>query len=372
MILSSVRESRMREYALSVENLIVEYDGVRAVDRLSFTVDKGEQVTLLGPSGCGKTSTLRGIAGLETPTDGTITLFGKAVYCKKRGINVPTEKRDLSIVFQSYAIWPHLTVFENVAYPLKLKNYSKNEIRNKVHAVLNTLGLQEFEGRSATQLSGGQQQRVALARALVYEPKIILFDEPLSNLDAKLRAKMRVELKELQRNLQFTSIYVTHDQEEALVLSDRIILLNEGRIEQVGSPDEIYTKPETQFAARFIPSANLIKGVTADPSGEAPYALKTKEGVLILCGTASHPVKPGEDRAVYIGASYHKLNRSVPLKDTNVWRGKVKMRFFVGDYTDYLVETDLGELTVRTPPDIVHGEGEEVYVHADLKHCHLI
>ena len=362
----------MRECALLVQDLIVEYGGARAVDRISFEVEKGEQVTLLGPSGCGKTSTLRGIAGLETPAEGTITLFGNTVFSKKRGINIPTEKRELSIVFQSYAIWPHLTVFENVAYPLKVRNYSKNEVKSKVHATLETLGLLEFGSRSATQLSGGQQQRVALARALVYEPKIILFDEPLSNLDAKLRAKMRIELKELQRNLQFTSIYVTHDQEEALVLSDRIILLNNGRIEQVGSPDEIYTKPQTQFAAQFIPSANLIKGVTVETPRGASYALRTKEGVLVLCSTASNPVKTGEERAVYIGASYHKLNSSLPPKDANVWKGKVKMRFFVGDYTDYLVETELGDLTVRTPPDIIHREGEEVFIHADPKYCHLI
>jgi len=362
----------MGECALSIENLIIEYDGVRAVDGISFNVEKGEHVTLLGPSGCGKTSTLRGIAGLETPTEGTITLFGKTVFCKKRGINVPTEKRELSIVFQSYAIWPHLTVFENVAYPLKLKDYSKKEIKDKVHAILEILGLQEFESRSATQLSGGQQQRVALARALVYEPKIILFDEPLSNLDAKLRAKMRIELKELQRDLQFTSIYVTHDQEEALVLSDRIILLNNGRIEQEGPPNEIYTKPRTQFAARFIPSANLIKGVTQERTGGPYYELKTQEGFLVMCGTTTGLMKPGEERMVYIGASYPRLNSSTPPKDANVWKGRVKMRIFVGDYIDYVIESEVGDLQVRTLPDVLHDEGQEVFIHADPKYCHLI
>lgn len=362
----------MGECALSVESLVIDYDGVRAVDRISFNVEKEEQVTLLGPSGCGKTSTLRGIAGLETPAEGTITLFGNTVFSKKRGINVPTEKRGLSIVFQSYAIWPHLTVYENVAYPLKLKHYSKKEIKNKVHAILDILGLQEFESRSATQLSGGQQQRVALARALVYEPTIILFDEPLSNLDAKLRARMRVELKQLQRDLHFTSIYVTHDQEEALVLSDRIILLNDGRIEQVGSPNEIYSEPQTEFAARFIPSANLIKGVTAKKSGDAHYTLETKEGVLVLCGTASNPVKSGQERLAYIGASYPKLSSSPPPQNVNVWEGNVKMRIFVGDYIDYVAETEVGDLRVRTLPDILMEEGQKVFVWTDPKYCHLI
>jgi iron(III) transport system ATP-binding protein len=362
----------MGECALSVENLVIDYDGVRAVDRISFNVEKEEQVTLLGPSGCGKTSTLRGIAGLETPTEGTITLFENTVFCKKKGINVPTEKRDLSIVFQSYAIWPHLTVFENVAYPLKLKHYSKKEIKNKVHDILDILGLQEFESRSATQLSGGQQQRVALARALVYEPMIILFDEPLSNLDAKLRARMRVELKELQRNLHFTSIYVTHDQEEALVLSDRIILLNNGRIEQVGSPNAIYSEPQTEFAARFIPSANLIRGVAGQKSGDTHYTLETKDGVLVVCGTTSNPVKPGEDRLVYIGASFPKLSDSPPPQNVNVWEGRVKMTIFVGDYIDYVVETEVGDLRVRTLPDILMEEGQKVFVWTDPKYCHII
>ncbi|MDI7258810.1 MAG: ABC transporter ATP-binding protein [Thermodesulfobacteriota bacterium] len=362
----------MGECALSVENLVIEYGGVRAVDRISFDVETGEHVSLLGPSGCGKTSTLRGVAGLETPVEGTITLFGKTVFCKKRGMDIPTEKRELSIVFQSYAIWPHLTVFENVAYPLKLRDYSRKEIKDRVRNILELLGLQDFVGRSATQLSGGQQQRVALARALVYEPKIILFDEPLSNLDAKLRAKTRIELKALQRNLQFTSIYVTHDQEEALVLSDRIILMNDGRIEQEGSPNEIYTKPKTQFAAQFIPSANLIEGVTVESSRGPYYELRTQEDVSVMCGTTAEPIQPGQERMVYIGASYPRLSPSAPPKDVNVWKGRVKMRIFVGDYVDYVIESGVGDLQVRTLPDVLHDEGQDIFIFTDPKYCHLI
>lgn len=362
----------MGECALSVENLIIEYGGVRAVDRISFNIETGEHLTLLGPSGCGKTSTLRGVAGLETPTEGTITLFGKTVFCGNKGVNIPTEKRELSIVFQSYAIWPHLTVFENVAYPLKLKDYPRKEIKDRVSTILELLGLQDFEGRSATQLSGGQQQRVALARALVYEPKIILFDEPLSNLDAKLRAKMRIELKALQKSLKFTSIYVTHDQEEALVLSDRIILMNNGRIEQEGSPNEIYTKPRTQFAARFIPSANLIKGVTVKSSGGSFYELRIQEDVSVMCRSTAETFQQGQERMVYIGASYPRLSPSAPPKDVNVWKGRVKMRIFVGDYVDYVIESGVGDLQVRTLPDVQYDEGQDIFIFTDPQYCHLI
>ena len=220
----------------------------------------GEQLTLLGPSGCGKTTTLRAIAGLEQPSAGEIRIGGAPVYSSAQGVNIPAEKRGLSMVFQSYAIWPHMTVFENVAYGLRVRRESKEAIAEKVERALDMVQMRAFSARGASQLSGGQQQRVALARAFVFQPSVLLFDEPLSNLDAKLRADMRIELRELQHRLGITSVYVTHDLEEALAMSDRIVVMRDGIIEQIGTPGDIYNHPRNAFVADFVGSANLIRG----------------------------------------------------------------------------------------------------------------
>jgi iron(III) transport system ATP-binding protein len=210
--------------------------GRPAIDGVSFAVPAGEIVVLLGPSGCGKTTTLRAVAGLETPSGGTIRLNDNTVYSAAERRNVPAEKRGVSMVFQSYAIWPHMTVFDNVAYGLRVRKLPQAEVRENVARVLGLVQMQAYGDRPASKLSGGQQQRVAVARAIAFSPNVLLFDEPLSNLDAKLRAEMRVELRELQRRLAITSLYVTHDQEEALAISDRVIVMNGGKIEQIGSP----------------------------------------------------------------------------------------------------------------------------------------
>ncbi|MEM0066581.1 MAG: ABC transporter ATP-binding protein, partial [Sulfolobales archaeon] len=214
---------------------------VLAVDKVSVEIEKGEFFTFLGPSGCGKTTTLRIIAGLEIPDEGRVIMDGADITY------LPPHKRDTAMVFQNYALWPHMTVFENVAYGLKVRKYPKEEIRRKVKEVLELVRLEGLEDRYPTQLSGGQQQRVALARALVVEPKALLLDEPLSNLDAKLRIEMREELKRIQKSLNITAVYVTHDQEEAMVLSDRIAVMNRGRVVQIGSPEELYGRPKTLF-----------------------------------------------------------------------------------------------------------------------------
>src|SRR3954453_15784378 len=245
---------------IEVDLLEVYYGSVPAVRGVSFDVLPGEQLTLLGPSGCGKTTTLRAIAGLEQPTAGEIRIDGAVVYSSERGINMRAEKRGLSMVFQSYAIWPHMTVFENVAYGLRVRGTGAAEIPEKVHQALDRVQMRSFATRRASQLSGGQQQRVALARAFVFQPSVLLFDEPLSNLDAKLRADMRIELRELQHRLGITSVYVTHDLEEALAMSDHIVVMRDGLIAQVGSPNEIYNRPRNAFVADFIGSANLIRG----------------------------------------------------------------------------------------------------------------
>jgi len=249
-----------RKPHIEVENLEIHYGDVPAVRGVSFSVQPGEQLTLLGPSGCGKTTTLRAIAGLEQPMAGEIRIDGAPVYSSTQHVNIPAEKRGLSMVFQSYAIWPHMTVFENVAYGLRVRRESKEAIAQKVERALDMVQMRAFSARGASQLSGGQQQRVALARAFVFQPSVLLFDEPLSNLDAKLRADMRIELRELQHRLGITSVYVTHDLEEALAMSDRIVVMKDGLIAQVGSPLEIYNHPRNAFVADFVGSANLIRG----------------------------------------------------------------------------------------------------------------
>ena len=247
--------------SLSVKDLRIAYGNVEAVKGISFDIEPGEFLTLLGPSGCGKSTTLRCIAGLEPASGGTITIDGAVVAGPGR--HVQPEKRGINMVFQSYAVWPHMTVAKNVGYGLK--GIPKPEARERVNEVLELVGLTRFASRYGTELSGGQQQRVALARAIVTRPKVLLFDEPLSNLDAGLREQMRFEILELQRAVGITSIYVTHDQTEAMSMSDHVVLLNDGDIEQADTPQAIYTRPRTEFAANFVGRANMIRGIlTAD------------------------------------------------------------------------------------------------------------
>jgi len=246
---------------LEFREVVKRFGAVNAVDGVSFSIARGEIFTLLGPSGCGKTTTLRLVAGLEEPDGGEIRIDGKIAAAPELAIFFPPEKRRLGMVFQSYAIWPHLTVFENVAFPLRVRREPSAAIRARVQHALESVGLGGFGERGATQLSGGQQQRVALARALVYEPAVLLLDEPLSNLDAKLREQMRFELRTLQKKLSLTVLYVTHDQTEAMALSDRVAVVNRGRFEQVGSPTEVYERPTTAFAGEFLGRSVSLDGI---------------------------------------------------------------------------------------------------------------
>lgn len=252
---------------LQFSNVTKRYGETTVVDRISFTVGPGEFFTLLGPSGCGKTTTLRLLAGLETPDGGEITLEGRCLAAPARGILVPIHKRRLGMVFQSYAIWPHLTVFENVAFPLRVRGEPKTSINQRVNEALEVVGLGGYGQRGATELSGGQQQRVALARAIVYTPALLLLDEPLSNLDVKLREQMRAELDALHKRLNLAVVYVTHDQAEALALSDRIAVVNQGKLEQVGTPVEVYEQPRTRFVGDFLGRTVVVKGTVRKDSG---------------------------------------------------------------------------------------------------------
>lgn len=331
---------------IEVENLEIHYGPVAAVGPVSFTVMPGQQVTLLGPSGCGKTTTLRAIAGLEKPTAGTIRIGGDIMYSSAAGINVRAENRGLSMVFQSYAIWPHMTVFENVAYGLRVRRKSRGEIEEKVRAALDLVQMGAYAHRHASQLSGGQQQRVALARACAFSPTVLLFDEPLSNLDAKLRGDMRIELRELQHRLGVTSVYVTHDLEEALAMSDQIVVMRAGHIEQNGTPDEIYNYPRTAFVADFVGSANLIAGrLRRDKSAGEVVALEA-DGGHIVHGVA-HGRSPGPDPVMSVRTVHLRLSKTRPDALVNVWPVVIRRAVFLGDMTQVHVEWGGRELVIR-------------------------
>lgn len=252
---------------LAVDNLALSYGSNPILKDVSMQLRRGEVVSLLGPSGSGKTTLLRAVAGLEQPHAGSVTIAGRAIYDAAASIDIPAEKRDLGLVFQSYALWPHKTVFDNVAYPLVLRKVAKNEIVQRVHAALKNLGLDHLAERYPHQLSGGQQQRVSIARALVYNPPVILLDEPLSNLDAKMREEARAWLRNLIVEMQLSALVVTHDQSEAMAMSDRILLLNGGVIEQQGTPTEMYGQPQTYFVADFMGSNNIMTGRIGDIRG---------------------------------------------------------------------------------------------------------
>jgi iron(III) transport system ATP-binding protein len=354
---------------IEVENLEIHYGDVPAVRGVSFEVKPGEQLTLLGPSGCGKTTTLRAIAGLEQPSGGEIRIGGKPVYSSARRVNIPAEKRGLSMVFQSYAIWPHMSVFENVAYGLRVRRESKEEIADKVARALDMVQMRAFAERGASQLSGGQQQRVALARAFVFQPAVLLFDEPLSNLDAKLRADMRIELRELQHRLGITSVYVTHDLEEALAMSDRIVVMRDGLIAQIGSPGEIYNRPRNAFVADFVGSANLIHGKRrADLDADGLIALEAAGG--IVHGLA-HGRPVGDTLTFSVRTVHLQLTSQQPAAPRNAWKVAIERSVFQGDFTQTIVLWGDQRLVVRATMEPLP-EGSEAYLSVDPRRVVLL
>ncbi|MBZ7926044.1 ABC transporter ATP-binding protein [Ensifer adhaerens] len=301
--------------------------GATAVDRLNLTIEEGTLVTLLGPSGCGKTTTLRMLAGFETPSDGTITIGGRDVT------NVPVNARNVGMVFQSYALFPHMSVRENVEYGVRLLNLPRNEMRDRVDSTLETMALAQYADRSPSRLSGGQQQRVALARAVVTQPKVLLFDEPLSNLDAQLRERMRDELRSIQLRLGITSLYVTHDQSEAMAISDRVVVMRNGIIEQDDTPLNVYARPGTGFVAEFMGKANILTGKveTIEQSG---IRVRITPTVALTLPYGDHAYRQGDEVRCVVRPEHIRVDPEGTVE------AKVRRVVFQGAHVEYLTDLD--------------------------------
>jgi iron(III) transport system ATP-binding protein len=334
-----------------LEKVSRKFGDFAAVSDVDLRVNEGEFVTLLGPSGCGKTTTLRMVAGLEQNTGGRISLGNEVVSDAASGVFVPSERRRLGMVFQSYAIWPHMTVFENVAYPLRVRRRPAAEIRDLVLRALHLVEMERFAERPAPALSGGQQQRVAIARALVFEPKVLLLDEPLSNLDAKLRLQMGDEFRAIQRRLGMTTLYVTHDQSEAMALSDRVVVMDQGRIQQIGAPEEIYRYPVNRTVAAFFGTPNLLKA-----NVEACSRLDAGRVQLDVVGRgwrgrceAATEVPPGRAVTVMVRPEDISFASAVAGDEGLRWRGRIAHTIFRGPTRSIVVETEEGRLNVDAP-----------------------
>ena len=361
---------------LNVTALCTEYRGqngavVKAAQDVTFHVAEGKFFTLLGPSGCGKTTTLRSIAGLEKPVAGEIVVGDRTVYSCTRGVFLPPNERNFGMVFQSYAIWPHMNVFRNVSFPLEVRRNkpSQAEIRERVMRVLAAVALDHRAAPPPTKLSGGQQQRLALARALVMEPKLLLLDEPLSNLDAKLREKMRFELKRMQDTFRLTTIYVTHDQSEALALSDEIAVMNEGRIVQMATPRDIYERPRTKFVADFIGTTNFLDGAVLGRDPSAPYwDVRTSVGVLKV--KSDHALNVSDEIAVSVRPEDVHLSETAPDDARyNCLTGIVDQAVFLGEYLDLKVRLGEHEMLARAHPGLRAHAGARIYLRLDPDKC---
>ncbi len=366
--LGAMENKNTADQYVEVQGLVKLFGNDRAVDDVSFSVPKGKFLTLLGPSGCGKTTTLMSIAGLHTIDAGVIRVGGVVYTAPAEGLFLPPEKRDIGMVFQSYAIWPHMTVAENVAYPLEIRKVERAEINARVADVLRLVGLGQMADKLATQLSGGQQQRAALARAIVSRPRLLLFDEPLSNLDLKLREQMRIELKRIQHEVGITSIYVTHDQAEALVMSDEIIVMSKGRIQQKGGPREIYAQPINAYVSNFIGVANLLKGrvvtVTAPGRGEVEIAGNGRPVQLpCLLGAG---MAAGAEAVISVRPENVEATRQ--NGGGSCLEGEVIQAIFLGNSVDCRVRWGEFEWKVLAHPRSGLKTGEKVYLRLDPEH----
>ena len=351
---------------VSIRQLVKSFGDVYAVDHVDLEIADGELLVLLGPSGCGKTTTLRCLAGLEEVSDGEIRIGDRVV--SSRGYSLPSEKRAIGMVFQSYAIWPHMSVHQNVAFGLKLKGLTAAEVDRRVKSTLDMVGLTGLGERGASQLSGGQQQRVAVARAITLEPQILLFDEPLSNLDARLRERMRFEVRELQRRLGITAVYVTHDQQEAMALADRIVLMNKGRIEQSGSPEEIYHRPASLFAAEFVGLTNVLPGKLIRSGDIVKVAVEGSD--IVLAVGKSHLPDAGVIDAV-IRPEQVRITAQAPAGD-NAFSTRITDSVFLGSTSEHEIALGSHRLRVQISPSAAWRAGDFVWAQVDPEHIVLL
>ncbi|MBI5277243.1 MAG: ABC transporter ATP-binding protein [Burkholderiales bacterium] len=350
---------------LELNSLTKRYAGAAVVDNVSLAVEKGQLVCLLGPSGCGKTTTLRLIAGFVEPDGGEIRVGGRRI--SSPGDTVAPERRNMSMIFQSYALWPHMTVYENVSYGLKLRGLAKEEVQKRADTILAVTRLAQLAQRYPGELSGGQQQRVSLARALVVEPETLLLDEPLSNLDANLREEMRFEIRRLHDKYRYTTVYVTHDQAEAMTTADLIVVMNQGLIEQAGTPEDIYQRPKTEFVARFIGGTNVFKG-----RWDGQETVACTNGLVLRCGSGEFNAQG--DTAVSVRHHDIRLGNTEPQGGRQNWvRGTVTRQIYLGSHRDYLVTIGEGEsVHCVSPSEQAFATGEQVWLHFPPERCRAL
>ena len=356
---------------IDIQNLYKRFKKVVAVNRICLGVTKGEMLTLLGPSGCGKTTTLRCIAGLEKPEEGDIVIDGKSMLSEEF---VQPSKRGIGMVFQNYAVWPHMKVFNNVAYGLKLQKIVKKELQKRTRDVLELVGLGGLEERYPSQLSGGQQQRVALARALVRNPKVLLLDEPLSNLDAKLREELRFEIKSLVRRMGITAVYVTHDQAEAMVISDRIAVMDAGNVVQIGTPLDIYHTPVNKFVADFIGTMNFISGeiVRVIRDEDAAYVRSAFNEPIRCTVPDGMDVPPGKTVYASIRPEDAELFTAVPQAKENVFKCIIVHKAYLGNFLYFFVKVKDTMIRVQVQHHLPYEEGQELFLFLDPQKCTIL
>jgi iron(III) transport system ATP-binding protein len=367
--MQAVTTTMTNQPALKLEKLSKRFGADYVVQGIDLEVRHGETVALLGPSGCGKSTTLRMVAGLERPSEGGITCEGRVISSAAEGVFLPPEQRQVGMVFQAYALWPHKTVFENVAYPLQLRRMSTAVVRKKVLEALALVGLAELESRPVPRLSGGQQQRVALARALVYEPSILLLDEPFSNLDTKLRTQLRLELKELQKKIRLTTLFVTHDQVEALSIADRVVIMNRGRIEEINTPRNVYENSSTRFVRDFLGKVVTLRAVVL---AREPGAVRLGLGDQAGADRTQALVVPGGPEVVREGELVEVAARPedvrvaaspAELPAHNVLEGRIETLLFVGSGFECKIRVGGQTVLLELPRSVAWAEGQSVYIH---------
>jgi iron(III) transport system ATP-binding protein len=356
---------------IEIQNLFKRFKDVVAINRIQLEINKGEMLTLLGPSGCGKTTTLRCIAGLEKPEEGDIVIDGKPML--SQGFVQPS-KRGIGMVFQNYAVWPHMKVFNNIVYGLRLEKISRQKIQERGQQVLGLVGLEGLEDRYPSQLSGGQQQRVALARALVSNPKVLLLDEPLSNLDAKLREELRFEIKSLVRRMGITAVYVTHDQAEAMVISDRIAVMDSGNVVQIGTAQEIYKQPANRFVADFIGTMNFMSGEVVEVlEGRNAVSVRTEFSEKMVCRTPdSMTAAPGTKVYASIRPEDVEVYTEPPQAAENVFKGNIVHKAYLGNFLFFFVSVNDTMIRVQVSHHLPQEEGQELYLFLDPQKCMIL